>query len=165
MKLFISLIAIFFLIAGCGGEGEEETGSGDEKVVGDGENPDGENLAQSDSNSVSVTCVPHEIIGSGSATVPVPIQGESNLELTQSGAFDCPQVASYDCTRCELTVSPSGATSIHYSCTGQGAGSVAVRSGTFIAQIGMSCTKNEVEEVVEETVEAEGTEAEQTTDQ
>ena len=176
MKLFISLIASFFLIVGCGGN-EEETGAGDEKVVGDGENPEAND---SGSNSALATCVPHEEIGSGSDTVPVPISGESNLELTQLGVFNCPQVALSNCTSCELLMHPYLGLTISLECTSSGdSGYFPVENGTFIAQIGMSCTKNEVEEEetveaeqegtveeeAEETVEAEGTEAEQTTDQ
>ena len=157
MKLFISLIAIFFLIAGCGDEGEEETGAGDDTVVGDGENPEAneadeavdeatdpevENLADSGSNSVSVTCVPHERVASNA---PVQIPGD-NLELTQSGEFDCPQVAPYNCSSCELRVnSSSGSATIYYVCTGIAGPAIvrsASRNGTFIRQIGMSCTNN-----------------------
>jgi len=132
MKLFISLIASFFLITACSDNSDT---NGEESPTTTSDTPEEEITPV----QTSVTCVPHE---RNEENIPVPIAGGTHLELTQSGVFDCPQAESYDCTRCELSVSSSGATSIHYSCTGQGsAGSVAVRSGTFIAQIGMSCTK------------------------
>ena len=159
MKLFISLIAIFFLIAGCGGEGEEETGAGDDTVVGDGENPeaneaDGETeagatenleieiLADSGSNSVSVTCVPYES-GPNTYNIPSPIPGGSNLELTELGVFNCPQVAPSNCTSCELLIHPYLGLAISLECTSSDDSVYfPVGNGTFIRQIGMSCTNN-----------------------
>ena len=157
MKLFISLIAIFFLIAGCGGEGEEETGAGDEKVVGDGENPEAneadeavdeatdpevENLADSGSNSVSVTCVPYES-GPNTYNIPSPIPGGRNLELTQLGEFDCPQEAPHNCSRCELLEDAYLGLAISLECTSSDDSVYfPVGNGTFIRQIGMSCTNN-----------------------
>ena len=169
MKLFISLIASFFLIVGCGGKDDEEPGAGDDTVVGDGENPeaneaDGETEAgatenpeanviemgystpdsnprvfYTPSNSALVACFPYRI----GATFASPTR-ENILELTQPGEFDCPQEAPHNCSRCELLEDAYLGLAISLECTSSG-GSVYFPvengNGTVIRQIGMSCTK------------------------
>ena len=152
MKLFISLIASFFLIAGCGGEGEEETRAGNT----DTSIPVLANCTQSDG---------------------------STLDLL-AGSFDCPQVASYNCSVCRLdsSVAMNGNTNVilAYTCT-DSIGSVGLTDeASFIEQLGITCSKAaEIESETEtteteteaETTETEAeaetteTEAEQTTDQ
>ena len=112
MKLFISLIASFFLIAGCGGN-EEETRAGDT----DTSIPVLANCTQSDG---------------------------STLDLL-AGSFDCPQVASYNCSVCRLnsSVAMNGNTNVilAYTCT-DSIGSVGLTdAASFIQQLGITCSK------------------------
>jgi len=126
-------------------ENPEANEADGETEAGATENPEVENLAQSNSgsNSVSVTCVPYEI-DPDIYNIPIPIPGGSNLELTQLGVFNCPQVESYDCTRCELFEDAYYlGLAISLECTSSDDSVYfPVGNGTFIRQIGMSCTNN-----------------------
>ena len=92
----------------------------------------------------------------------------STLDLT-AGSFDCPQVASFNCSVCRLnsSVAMNGNTNVilAYTCSGSSGSDGLTDEASFIRQLGITCSKvAEIEsetETTETETEAETTETEQ----
>ena len=157
MKLFISLIAIFFLIVGCGDNDEKEDSptedSNTEKTVQEGE----QQMTPEGDATVADTTVADTTVADATANLPVLANctqsDGSSLDLTV-GSFDCPQVASHNCSVCGLnsSVAMNGNTNVilAYTCSGSRSGSVGLTdAASFIQQLGITCSKVAEQEAAE----------------
>ena len=134
MKLFIILIASFFLIAGCGNDDDKDDDS-----------------STSDSNAKETALGGDATVTD--ATLPVLascIQIDDSYDDLKTGSFDCQQVYPYHCSNCELSssVDENGNTNVMmtYICndsTGKNPSndSIAIYEKTLIPKLGISCTK------------------------
>jgi len=143
MKLFISLIASFFLVVGCG-DNDTKEGSSTEDSSTKETGQEGEQQMTPEGDATVADATVADATANLQVLANCTQSDGSSLDLTV-GSFDCPQVASYDCTVCELSssVAMNGNTNVilAYTCTGS-SGSVGLTdTANLIQQLGITCSK------------------------